>query len=201
MKIGPPKLPPRHDAPVQHVRPYTEGDARNERALSAPHHADHNGSRLALTKALARREEFLLRYGGHERSADGMFFEQLLSPLERDAEQQDCGPHSQAFMSTPVDGDPADDLPLGWSSLLDEVAKRMPLGADQSLQATLFMPTLGRIGINARHRAPKGWDLALDCTEVDTAKRLRQHHSQCQDDLSRALCQPVTLSVRHRGCA
>jgi hypothetical protein len=201
MKFGPPKLPPRHDAPVQHAQPYTEDDARNGRASSTRHHAAHNGSKVALTKPLARREEFLLRCGGQERSADGIFFEQLIAPLERDAEPQDSGPHSQAFMSTHDASNTAEDPPLGWSSLLEEVAKRMPLGADQSLQATLFMPTLGRIGINARHRAPKGWDLSLDCIEVDTANRLRQHHSQCQDDLSRALCQSVTLSVRHRGCA
>ncbi|MBP1144318.1 MULTISPECIES: type III secretion system HrpP C-terminal domain-containing protein [Pseudomonas] len=145
------------------------------------------------------REAGKTRHGESERLADGLFFEQLLAPPGGMNGQGQGGSRGQSFMGQTDTAGLAGFA--GWNQLVDDLAMRLPSGSGQSLQATLFMPNLGRIGLNARNRSPRGWDIDLDCAEAHAAEHLRQQHTRCQDDLSRALCQPVNLSVRHEGRA
>lgn len=148
------------------------------------------------------REAAKARHGESERLADGLFFEQLLAPLAGMGSmggQGQGGSGGKSFAGQ-TEGMGAAGF-AAWNPLVDDLAMRLPAGSSQSLQATLFMPNLGRIGLNARNRSPRGWDIDLDCAEAHAAEHLRQNHPRCQDDLSRALSQPVNLSVRHRGCA
>ncbi len=152
------------------------------------------------TKGSRRREEWTSRYVDPEHLADTVFFEYLLHPLAESCNSRHSSSLSQAFLSQSMGpGDLSDWPPTDWTSLLDEVAMHFPAGMGQVVQATLFMPALGRIGLNARNRPPRGWDVDLDCAKADTAQYLRNHHPRCQNDLSRNLGQPVELNVLYRG--
>jgi hypothetical protein len=130
--------------------------------------------------------------------ADSLFFQQLLMPLGSMSQGQG-GSGGSAFTAQAEGAGTAGFA--AWNQLVDDLAVRLPPGTGQALQATLFMPNLGRIGMNARSRSPRGWDIELDCAEAHAAEHLSKNHSRCQDDLCRALSQPVDLSVRHRGFA
>ncbi len=145
------------------------------------------------------RDSAKARHGESERIADGLFFQQLLAPLSGMGGMGQGGYSGGAF-AAPTEGAGTVGV-AAWGQLVDDLAVRLPPGTGQALQATLFMPNLGRIGMNARGRSPRGWDIELDCAEAHAAEHLRTNHSRCQDDLSRALSQPVELSVRHRGFA
>lgn len=145
------------------------------------------------------RETGKARHGESERLADGLFFQQLLAPPGGMGGQGQGGSGGKSFAGQ-AEGLGAAGF-AAWNQLVDDLAMRLPAGSGQSLQATLFMPNLGRIGLNARNRSPRGWDIDLECAEAHAAEHLRQHHPRCQDDLSRALSQPVNLSVSHRGYA
>ncbi|WP_407316507.1 type III secretion system HrpP C-terminal domain-containing protein [Pseudomonas sp. nanlin1] len=178
----PPPAPERREPPARAPaqRPQAQTGAEPERPREAP-----------------GREASKLRQGEPERLADGLFFQQLLAPLGNSTGQGQGGSHGQSNLSQ-ADGFGAAGL-AGWGQLVDDLAQRLPGGAGQALQATLFMPNLGRIGLNARHRPPQGWDIELNCAQASAAERLTQQHPRCQDDLGRALRQPVNLSVRHGG--
>lgn len=151
-------------------------------------------------KGSRRREEWTSRNVEPERLADMLFFEYLLHPLAESSNPGNSSSLSQAFLCQPEDPDALSDWPPnGWASLLDEVGMQVPAGMRQAVQATLFMPALGRIGLNARNLPPRGWDIDLDCAEADTAQYLRGQHLRCQNDLSSTLGQPVVLNVLCRG--
>lgn len=186
-----------HRAPAKPERPEPQRDAPREQSPAQNQAARPQGRGFNEPERL--REAAKARHGESERVADGLFFQQLLAPLGGMGGQGQGGSGGRSFAGQ-AEGMGAAGF-AAWNQLVDDLAMRLPAGSGQSLQATLFMPNLGRIGLNARNRSPKGWDIDLDCAEAHAAEHLRQHHPRCQDDLSRALSQPVNLSVRHRGCA
>ena len=188
-------------APVKPERHDSSRDASRDRNQAQNTNARPQ-ARGAYEPDRPARDAARARHGESERTADSLFFQQLLMPLGGIGGmggQGQGGSGGSAFTAQTEGAGSAGFT--AWNQLVDDLAVRLPPGTGQALQATLFMPNLGRIGMNARSRSPRGWDIELDCAEAHAAEHLRQNHSRCQDDLSRALSQPVDLSVRHRGCA
>jgi hypothetical protein len=188
-----PAKPERHE-PVRDTSRDASRDTNRTQNIPARPQA-----RSAYEPDRPARDSTRVRHGESERMADGLFFQQLLAPLGGMGGQEQGSSGGSRF-AAPTEGTGSAAL-TGWNQLVDDLAVRLPPGAGQALQATLFMPNLGRIGMNARSRSPRGWDIELDCAEAHAAEHLRQNHARCQGDLSRALSQPVDLTVQHRGCA
>ncbi|WLG62472.1 type III secretion system HrpP C-terminal domain-containing protein [Pseudomonas sp. FP1762] len=191
-----------HRAPAKPERQEPQHDTSRDRPQPQGGTARPQGrgpNELDRPRETSARDSGKTRHGDSERMADGLFFQQLLAPLGGMGGQGQGGSRGQSSAGQ-ADGMGTAGF-TAWNQLVDDLTMRLPAGTGQSLQATLFMPNLGRIGLNARNRSPRGWDIDLDCAETHAAEHLRQNHPRCQDDLSRALCQPVNLSVRHRGCA
>lgn len=191
------RIPPPSGSTSAHQERFAERREPPTRAYGA--RSNHQGAAV-----LEQRCEVSAR-DGHDSAgydaqwlADGMLFEQWLAPLGSNGSSQGRdGVGQQARAGVDVLGS---SQASACDQLVDEVAMRLH-GADKALQATLLMPNLGRIAINARHRPPQGWNVDLDCQEERAAEHLRTHRRRCQDDLGRALRDPVGLRISHQGRA
>lgn len=198
---SPANSPVNHRPPAKPERHEPQRDNWRDRAQTQ-NPSPRTQARGAYEPERSGRDSAKTRHGESERVADGLFFQQLLGSLGGTGGLGDGGQGGSGGSAFAAQTEGASSTGLAaWGQLVDDLAVRLPPGTGQALQATLFMPNLGRIGMNARSRSPRGWDIELDCAEAHAAEHLRNNHSRCQDDLSRALSQPVDLSVRHRGCA
>ncbi len=85
-------------------------------------------------------------------------------------------------------------------ALTEQLTPRMQAVSQWPLQATLYLPRLGRI--NARVRREQGaWSIDLEAQEDATARWLSGVRKPCEDQLAAALGQPVSLHLSTVGCA
>jgi hypothetical protein len=85
-------------------------------------------------------------------------------------------------------------------ALTEQLTPRMQAVSQWPLQATLYLPRLGRI--NARVRREQGaWSIDLEAQEDATARWLSGVRKLCEDQLAAALGQPVSLHLSTVGCA
>ncbi len=85
-------------------------------------------------------------------------------------------------------------------ALTEQLTPRMQAVSQWPLQATLYLPRLGRI--NARVRREQGaWSIDLEAQEDATARWLSGVRKPCEDQLAAALGQPVSLHLSSVGCA
>ncbi len=85
-------------------------------------------------------------------------------------------------------------------ALTEQLAPRVLAAAQWPLQATLYLPRLGRINASVR-REQNAWGIELDAEHDATARWLSGVRQQCQDRLSGALGQPVSLHLPDTGAA
>jgi len=89
-------------------------------------------------------------------------------------------------------------------AMIDALAEQLApqvLGAAQwPLQATLYIPRLGRINASVR-REQNAWDIELEAGDDATARWLSGVRQQCEDRLCGALGQPVSLHLPNVGAA
>lgn len=85
-------------------------------------------------------------------------------------------------------------------ALTEQLLPRVLGAAQWPLQATLYLPRLGRINASVR-REQGGWNIELDAEVAATARWLKGVRQQCQERLAGALGQPVNLHLPSLGFA
>lgn len=85
-------------------------------------------------------------------------------------------------------------------ALAEQLVPRMQAAAQWPLQATLYLPRLGRIHASVR-REQGGWSVELDAELDATARWFSGVRQECQARLAGALEQPVSLHLRNPGLA
>ena len=79
-------------------------------------------------------------------------------------------------------------------ALAEQLAPRVLVAAQWPLQATLYMPRLGRINATVR-REQNAWGIDLDAEQEATARWLCGVRQQCQERFAQALDAPVSLHL------
>lgn len=127
--------------------------------------------------------------------ADGVLFEQLIAPLPGEQDDQSGsqdGGSSHFSMFTPIEGVP--------TQLVDELALRLPDVGNRPFSATLLMPNLGKVQIQAQ-KNPGHWAIRLSFSRRDVLERLGRHQPACEEAFSQALGHAVELSLQPAGDA
>ncbi|KAF1032695.1 MAG: hypothetical protein GAK37_00366 [Pseudomonas sp.] len=127
--------------------------------------------------------------------ADGVLFEQLIAPLPSEGDNQSdshSGGGSSFSMFTPIDGVP--------EQLVDELALQLPAVGNRPFSATLLMPNLGKVQIQAQ-KNPGHWSIRLSFSRRDVLQRLTRHQQACEEAFSQALDHDVELSLQPAGDA
>ncbi|MGB3125109.1 MAG: type III secretion system HrpP C-terminal domain-containing protein [Pseudomonas sp.] len=127
--------------------------------------------------------------------ADGALFEQLIAPLpDGGSDQSDSreGGGSSFSMFTALDGVP--------TQLIDELALQLPDVGNRPFSATLLMPNLGKVQIQAQ-KNPGHWAIRLSFSRRDVLERLTRHQTACEEAFSKALDHDVELSLQPAGDA
>lgn len=125
--------------------------------------------------------------------ADGVLFEQLIAPLpngQDDQSESHEGGGSHFSMFTPIEGVP--------TQLVDELALRLPDVGNRPFSATLLMPNLGKVQIQAQKKTGH-WAIRLSFSRRDVLERLGRHQPACEEAFSLALGHAVELSLQPAG--
>ncbi|MFC6336511.1 flagellar hook-length control protein FliK [Pseudomonas sp. CCM 7891] len=86
--------------------------------------------------------------------------------------------------------------PLMIEALAEQLAPRIQGASQWPLQATLYLPRLGRINASVR-REQGAWNVELEAEEEHTARWLPGVRQRLQDGLAGVLAQPVNVHLAH----